>query len=318
MMIRAIRASDAAAAGPFLAHGPADVTARTWPRTPPESRRPTFVSLIRALVLPTAGQQQIGAAFGGKGIAGIVVVRARASGLVWDVEHLIVDEPDGAVQLLMWACDRALAARARRVFVETPADVPGIETARRAGFERYTEGIAYSLDPGFSREGLESLAARPRLRSDELGLFQLYNTAIPANVRAAEAMTQEEWAALYRGPKLWRPSFFEARQDYVWEIGPRVAGWMRVTFGQRSQYLELSVHPLYEAYADRMVRYALVLMSTKVPVLIDVREYQTAARAALEHAGFRPAEAYAGWVRQLASRAPQPNVAAIRAPASPG
>jgi hypothetical protein len=130
-------------------------------------------------------------------------------------------------------------------------------------------------------------------------------------------MTQEEWAALYPGGKPWAPRLVSDRDDYVWEMASRIIGWMRVVFGQKSQLLEILVHPLYEAYAEQMVRSALSQMSTKVPVLAGMREYQAGAISALERAGFVRADSYTAWVMQLASRVPEPNVGAIPAPATP-
>jgi hypothetical protein len=163
----------------------------------------------------------------------------------------------------------------------------------------------------------EPLPARPRLRSDETTLFQLYNAAVPANVRAAEAMTYEEWAALYRGRKPWTPTVLGDRQDYVWEIGSRIVGWMRVVFGQRSQALDLLTHPHYDTYAERMLENALTQTSPKAPVLADVREYQGAVQAALEQAGFHRGPPYLVWARQLAGRVVEPSMRAARAPVSP-
>src|SRR5204863_1498477 len=34
-------------------------------------------------------------------------------------------------------------------------------------------------------------------------------------------------------------------QQYVWELGTSVVGWMEVIFGQRSQYIELLINPMY-------------------------------------------------------------------------
>jgi len=95
------------------------------------------------------------------------------------------------------------------------------------------------------------------------------------------------------------------RQDYVWEFGPRVVGWMRVIFGARAQSLDLLVDPTYESYLPRMLKYALVQMSAKAPVLIDVREYQGTVQTALEECGFRPVYSYLLWVLQLANRVPE-------------
>src|SRR5262249_4787051 len=105
-----------------------------------------------------------------------------------------------------------------------------------------------------------------------------------------------------RGKKAWTPAILGKPDDLVWELGSRIVGWMRIVFGERSQFLELLIHPMYESYADRMVRNALTQTSDKVPVIVDVREYHAAARAALERAGFRPGAFYTIWVRQLAAR----------------
>jgi hypothetical protein len=309
-MIRPMRAMDAVNIGLLHQPGGRELTARTWPKAPPENYRPTLLRLLSGLVKSYTGDRKIGVLVEQDRPAGLVTARSRASGLVWDVEHLIAPNASGAVELLTWACDRALAAGGRRVFLQTPLDDIGEQAAQRAGFERYSEGETYVLDPGFSQDEPDSLQARPRLTGDEQGLFQLYNAAVPAPVRAAEAMTYDEWKALYPGRKAWAPSVLGNRQDFVWELGSRVIGWMRLMFGQRSQYLEFLVHPLYETYADKMVLHVLTQMSPKVPVLVDVREYHAGSRAALERAGFHAGASYTIWVRQLAARVTEPAAAA--------
>ena len=315
-MIRPLRATDAPAFGAFLARGGSrEVAGETWPRTPPESRRPTFTSLMLGALFPTRQNQTVGLARSGGRVSGLVLARFRAEGMVWDIEHLRAEEPDTAIELLRWIGEQARDGRARRVFIDTQAGATGWEVAGRAGFERYSEGVTYRLAPGFPREAEDTVPARPRLRSDDVPLFQLYTATVPANVRAAEAMTHDEWAALYPGRKLWTPAILGNTQDYVWELGSRVAGWMRIVFGQRAQLLELLVHPSYEAYTERMLRYSLVQLSTKAPVLIDVREYQGALRQVLERVGFEPVGSYAVWVLQLAERVAEPSIAAAQVPA---
>ena len=317
-MIRAMRPTDAMALRLLRPRDRTiDVTAGIWPKGPPESRHPSLLSLLRDATLPAPTHRQIGVSVSASELLGLVVLRYRAGGLVWDVEHLEIDRADTGVELLRWVQERARSAAARRVILHTPADGPGAEVARRAGFERYTEGVSYRLARGFSQKQGDALPARPRLRSDESAIFQLYVAAVPANVRAAEALTQEEWAALYPGKRFWAPSVLGDRQDYVWEMASRLVGWMRVVFGQRSQFLDLLVHPLYEAYADKMVRCALDQLSPKAPVTVDTREYQGASRAALERSGFESGEAYAAWACQIASRVPAPRAAPVRPRATP-
>jgi hypothetical protein len=294
-------------------------TAATWPRTPPESDQPSLVALLRQALIPGHGAGHVGVSVTGGKPSGYVMLGPRAGGLVWDVAHLSALREDDAVELARWAQDCALRQGGRRVMLETPDAGRAPDVARLAGFEQYATGATYRLDPGFARTADDAMPARPRFRADEIGLFQLYSAAVPAPVRVAEAMTQEEWAALYPGRKAWAPVIFNStKNDYVWEMGSRTVAWMRVTYGQRSQALDLLIHPTYEAYADRMLQYALTQMSAKVPVLSDVREYQGAVRAALERAGFRPGPGYQAWYRTLASRVPEPGLATLQAPVSPG
>ena len=316
-MIRAMRATDAMA---LTLLGPRDrlqhVAAGTWPHNEPEGRRPTLWSLLRDAALAPRTRRQLGVALSSDRPVGVVVLQARAGGLAWDVEHLGIDGPDTGVELLRWARERAARLQARKLFLHTPGKGSGSDIARRAGFERYTEGVSYCLAKGFSTSQQDSLPARPRLRSDEPALFDLYMAAVPANVRAAEALTHEEWAALYPGKKLWAPSVL-GDQDYVWEIASRVVGWMRVVFGDRSQFIHLLTHPLYDGYADKMLQYALTETNPKAPVVVEAREYQTALRGALERVGFEAGESYAAWVCQIAVRATQPGSAPVHVPAAP-
>src|SRR5918912_3872692 len=109
--------------------------------------------------------------------------------------------------------------------------------------------------------------------------------AVPAPVRSAEAMTLEEWAGLFPGRRFWQPSF-GSRQQFVWELGTSLVGWLEITFGQRSQFMELLVHPRYEDAADRLLRYALLQVSPKAPVYIVAREYQPYLSSAVQRVGF--------------------------------
>jgi hypothetical protein len=241
---------------------------------------------------------------------GLATARPRAGGLAWDVVHLYADaEADtAAADLLEQVATDAGSHASRRVFLETPVGGRGADVARRAAFERFTSSELFVLMPGFKAERTDIFEARPRLRADEQALFQLYMAAVPAPVRAAEAMTLEEWAALYPGKKRWQPSFTGTRQQFVWELGTSVVGWMELTFGQRSQYVELLVNPRYEDAADRLVRYALLQVSPKAPVYILAREYQASLAQALQRSGFRVAGQHELFVKLLAARVREPRL----------
>src|SRR6266508_1218678 len=79
-----------------------------------------------------------------------------------------------------------------------------------------------------------SAKRRLRQRGDEHALFQLYKAAVPANVRAAEAMTLEEWAALHKGTKRWTPGPLDDRRQHVWQDGEAALAWMELTGNAKS------------------------------------------------------------------------------------
>ncbi|HLZ30130.1 MAG TPA: hypothetical protein VKV73_22640 [Chloroflexota bacterium] len=312
MLVRSLRPLDVVALASFQRRASAtEITAHNWPRVEPESRRVPYLNMFSASLAHRPGGQRGWVAEQDGRLVGLAVARPRAGGLVWDVANLHArpGEDNVAADLLDKAVSSAGSHAARRVFLEAPVGGRGQDVARRAAFERFTSSELYVLAPGSKAERTDLFEARPRLRADELALFQLYMAAVPAPVRAAEAMTQEEWGALYPGRKRWQPSFTGSRQQYVWELGTSLVGWLEVTFGQRSQFMELLVHPRYEDAADRLVRYALLQVSPKAPVYAVVREYQPHLASALQRAGFRLAAQHELFVKLLAVRVREPRLA---------
>jgi hypothetical protein len=311
MLVRTLRPIDVVALASFQRRaGGTEITAHNWPRIEPESGRLPFVNLVSSSLGHRPGGHRAWVAERDGRVVGLAVARPRAGGLVWDVVHLHAEpgEDGVAADLLEQVAACAGSHAARRVFLETPSASRGQDVARRAAFERFTSSELYVLAPGFKVERTDLFEARPRLRVDEQTLFQLYMGAVPARVRAAEAMTLEEWGALYPGRKRWQPSFTGSRQQYVWELGTSLVGWLEVTFGQRSQFMELLVNPRYEDAADRLLRYALLQVSPKAPVYVPAREYQPLLASALQRAGFGLAAEHELFVKLLAARVREPRL----------
>ncbi len=311
MLVRTLRPIDVVALASFQRRaGATEITAHNWPRVEPESGRLPYFKVISASLGHRPGGHRVWVAEHGGRVVGLALARPRAGGLVWDVIQLHAEAGENSIgaDLLDQVTACAGSHAARRVFLETPSGSRGQDVARRAGFERFTSSELYMLQPGFKVERTDLFEARPRLRADEQTLFQLYMAGVPAPVRAAEAMTLEEWGALYPGRKRWQPSFTGSRQQYVWELGTSMVGWLEVTFGQRSQFMELLVNPRYEDAADRLVRYALLQVSPKAPVYVLAREYQPALASALQRAGFRLAAEHELFVKLLAARVREPRL----------
>jgi len=309
MLVRPLRPVDVVALASFQRRTvDTEITAHSWPRLEPESGRVPYLTLVSSSLGHRPGGQRAWVAEQQGRVAGLGVAQSRAGGLVWDVVHLHAnpDEETVAGDLLEQVATCAGSRAARRVFLETPIGTRGQDAARRAGFERFTSNEVFVLAPGFKVERTDLFEARPRLRADEQALFQLYTGAVPAPVRAAEAMTLEEWGGLYPGRKRWQPSFTGSRQQYVWELGTNLVGWLEITFGQRSQFMDLVVHPRYEDATDRLLRYALLQVSPKAPVYAVAREYQVSLASALQRAGFRGAGQHELYVKLLAVRVREP------------
>ncbi|MDQ3811098.1 MAG: hypothetical protein M3336_12485 [Chloroflexota bacterium] len=311
MPVRPLRPMDVVALASFQRRAAgAEITAHNWPRVEPETGPLPYLRLLSSSLGHRPRGQRAWLAQQDGRVAGLAVAHARAGGLVWDVVNLLAEDDSAASDLLEHVATCAGKHAARRVFFEAPLGGRGQDVARRAAFERYTSSDLFVLPPGFKLERTDLFEARPRLRVDEQALFQLYTAAVPAPVRAAEAMTLEEWGALYPGRKRWQPSFTGSRQQYVWELGTSLVGWMELTFGQRSQFLDLLVHPRYDDASDRLLRYSLLQTSPKAAVYAAPREYQAPLASALERAGFRRAGRHELYVKLLATRVREPSLVA--------
>lgn len=278
-----------------------EITAHSWPKIQPESPRFPVVRLLSQSVAPPSGARAW-ARWDNRRVTGVIVGHPRCSGAVWDVQHLYGDDDDAGAELLDHLAARAGQRGALRLFLQTPIDGPGAVVARKAGYDRYTRERLYRLSPPFDAKGANPFPARPRLRSDEHGVFHLYCAAVPAAVRAAEAMTREEWVALYRGRRRWRPALIGDRQQYVWEYGDSIVGWLEIVYGAKSQFLDLLIHPEHDRLMDGIVRYALSQTSSKAPVYATARVYQETLASGLEREGFLLVDDSDLFVRQLAAR----------------
>jgi hypothetical protein len=305
-MIRVLRLLDLMGVAMFLRQADTrELTSHTWPRVQPETGHlPTGASFWQTFGW---SWERVWLATSERGVEGLIVARPRSGGLVWDVEHLLVAPSSNGVaeELLAAVGQYAVARGARRIFLEVPDDEHSAGLAQRAGYEKYTTTTIYRLQSPFKIPALETLEGRPRLRADEQPLFNLYGAAVPQLVRAAEALTYDEWSALHRGKKKWSPTLIGDRHQYVWEIGVSLAGWLEVVYGQKSQYLDLMIDPKYESMVDRLVAFALKQVSEKAPVYVAVRPYQAVLGAALERRGFAVGGRYDVYVQQLSVRVPE-------------
>lgn len=304
--IRAIRPTDFVSLISFLRHDShRKVTAQLWPEAWEDSRARGLWSLLSRLITRPAGSQ--GRLYLANGdVRGLAVAHPRAGRLAWDVEDLYVaeDHRSAGVDLLDHLAAEAARRGARRLFLVTLVDGDMARIASQGGFVNYTSETLYSARLPSAIDYSGSRRARPRLRQDTAALFQLYNAAVPCRVRSAEAMTVDEWLSLERGSRLWAPSLGGSRQHFVWENGHELVAWLQLTFGGKSQHLELLVHPSQRGATEEMVLYSLSQASHRVPIYVSLRDYQPEIVSVLEDRGFTRVADYLVFARQLAVRVP--------------
>ncbi len=313
--IRAIRPTDFVSLISFFRHDAhRQVTAQLWPEVWQDSDGRVRWSLLSRLITRTGGSHAWLCLADGE-VHGLAVAHPRAGKLAWDVEFLFVaeNERSAGVDLLEHLAAESARRGVRRLFLVTPVDKDMARIAHQAGFVNYTTETLYSARSPIPAADSVARRARPRLQQDTPALFQLYNAAVPCRVRSAEAMTMDEWLSLDRGSRLWAPSLGGSRQHFVWENGNSVVGWFQITFGSKSQHLELLVHPSEQAATEEMLFYSLSQASPKAPVYVSLRDYQPEIATALESRGFARVADYLVFARQLAVRVPGRALVPVRA-----
>lgn len=125
------------------------------------------------------------------------------------------------------------------------------------------------------------------MKEDAYRIFQLYNAAVPENVRRYESSTFAEWTAAQE--RLGRG------MQYVLEAGGRAAGWLRVASDGGLGRFDIVAE---EGALDDIVAGALAKLANRDDIYAPVPDYQEGlARRLVEH-GFEPGESYTVMARR--------------------
>lgn len=288
------------------------IVAPPWSCGIPASGALSRLRLIRLAVgHPATGRRMWVATRRGR-LSGLIVAQPRRKGLAWDVERLLVQDGSGSdvPDLLDRAVAHAGRCGARRVFVELSGGSDAEVLVRRGGFDRYTGTRLYRLSPGPRITQADVFEGRPRAHADDVGLFQLYCTAVPAPVRAAEALTMDEWRGLTCA-RTWRPGTARSPQ-VVWELGAQPVGWARLGSTQHRPLVEMLVDGRYGESVDRLLHYALLQVPLEATVHAVAREYQSSLIDALERSGFVCIGERDVFAKQLTARVWEPRLSRAR------
>lgn len=278
------------------------------------TQRPMPVTAILDQWIPFEGHYTWVAAEGFS-IHGLISARLRTGRSAWEVDWLIVDATGDsdrvALQLLEQVGREGGEAGAERVFLRLPSSSVFLESARRAGFWPYVMETLYRWEPGPRPTPPDDVplvaALRPKTKSDDYGIFRLYNQAVPEPVRRAEGVAFREWRDTQeRGAG--------RRREWVAEQDGRIVVWVRAARSRAGGVFDVMVHPDFAGETDHLVRFAMSRLDTRTPAFCLAPDHQPVlGRVLAEEMAGQEVTRYTQTIKFLAVRAPARAMAPIRA-----
>ena len=272
----------------------------------------------------------------GTRLTGLVSARTRSGPRAWEVDGLYLpatapavngygnggdsyklDQVNADALALLEDLFQAVGERSgERIFLRLPADSLALTLARRSGFivasnETLVEGPGSLHLNGAARETAGNSTAsglRPRLPSDEYGVFQLYCACVPARVRQAMGLTFDQWRDGREAPT--RGVTPTRQQEWVAEESGRIVGWVRLAGRGKSVGAEALAHPDHPDLLFRMVDFASCRYSGLRWLVPD---YQSPVRDRLTGRGGRQLGEYTMMVKMAAVPALQYGMAPVEA-----
>jgi hypothetical protein len=185
------------------------------------------------------------------------------------------------VHLLDGAAIEAAGQGIQRVFANLPASGAEVDAFHQAGFTLYAGEDIYCLDPRLTGAlGEPSPAMRPQRAEDWPAVQKLCVAITPQRVRQAEGGIAPAGG--------WEKSC----QRYVLralETNDLVAA-LTVCAARHVNWLRLLLHPDARPMAAGVVSWGLAKLAAQPskPIYINVRQYQSGVREALQEVGFEP------------------------------
>ena len=278
-MIRAIQFSDLPRC---LLMGLGDTQNRVYSRTDPGRSTPEWIAFPIDAVRGVSGSRGsiVTAWIDGARILCLAVASRMAGPQSWELSRLQVSAgaEDCVAGVLTAVFASALKRSATHMSARVLAGDPAGNELSRAGLHpAHAETLYWGQGSGARIDPPRGI--RPREAEDEHGIFRLYSACTPAEVRALEGMTIEQWSASrWDGPG--------QSDEYVLESGHRISGWLRVIALSNATDLSIMVHPECPAQdAAALTDLGLALAPAGGPVMTLVPDYQPEVGRAAGGAG---------------------------------
>lgn len=304
-MIRSLRLTDIAALLLFLGKSPVD-EARTRDRfIGKKGGLLSAIPLLKGSLIP--GDRRCSFVYSDRGLIRGLVCLSRCRGpSVWSIEYLLLAPGHErlCIDLLGRLSFAGAEIRAERIFLRLDSVSPSVDMAKQAGFNHYLTEFLYCLEEVRQVEPLGlSLVLRPKCSADEHGLFRLYSTATPLQVRSAEGMTLQEWQ---------QGRDRDASSELVFEGGNEISAWLRIRQNRMAGQFDI-VTELGPVELGQLVNCSLAMLKGRRPIYCLAPEFQQKLRCVLEEQGFHQVAAYTCMSKQLAVRVHEPQLVPLRA-----
>jgi hypothetical protein len=220
----------------------------------------------------------------GATLRGLVSARKRGTKQAWEIDCLI-DATEGDSGVLLSLLDQITAAAGRsgamKLFVRLPRGSQIERDAGRSGFQPYVREQVYrrQVEKGWAYRVPDGL--RRREKADLHGVFRLYSTAVPPDVRRIEGMTLSEWTSS-------QENLGRATQ-YVIERENRIRGSLRIAGDGDVGRFDLLGDI---AALDDLVEAAMAKIANRAWVYALVPEYQEGLASRLEALDFEAGDEY--------------------------
>lgn len=263
-----------------------------WLSPPGSSAAGAVLQRAAAAQLPWSRGSGVCLVTSGARLRALASGRRRSANAAWEVDQLYSPEAAASADALDALAGVAAQQGAHRIFLRVALESRVLEPARTAGFMPYaTECLMLAARPQAERS---SLTLRLTTRTDMHGLFQLYNRVVPQNVRAAEAVTLEEWVATRNPIGAQDPVQFVA--DYEGEI----AAWVRTAQNGPAATFDVLVDPSSSDRTSSVAAAVCALFAGGNGVRAFVPSYMESFAYELERRGFDRGAEFALLARQLA------------------
>ena len=261
-------------------------------------------------LLPLKGRRRTWVSGEGVRLSGIVSAKRCAAPTAWQVDYLQAVDEERCIALLDMVSDAAANRGVRKLFLRLPTTSPLIDGARRTGFSCYARDYLYRCSGKRGQritEAPEHYLLRAKSRSDEYGLFELYNAAVPLPVRTAVGITLEEWQ---EGRD--QGSWLEQRKEFVLQKQGSMVGWLRVNAVRGTGCFDIMFRQLEEDELERLVNYGLLCLDGRSPIFCVVSAAQGQLKGLLESSGFEQVAEYDALIKESTIRVREPHVIPIR------